>query len=100
MDGTLAVQIVWSRQKSLSVKNEFELVHGGNELFQAGSMGKHLRLRGEQGETAYGRQMASVCSGLNRVTLVGLHHPGLCRPTGVRWDFIRLPWKVIEVLKR
>lgn len=89
MDGTLAVQIVWFRQKSLSEKNELALVLRDDELFQSGSFGKHLRWRDEkkQGKAAYSRQVASVCSGLNGVTFVGLHHPGLCRPLRGGWGF-------------
>lgn len=85
MDGTLAVQIVWVRQKSLSEENELELVLRGDELSQSGSLGKHLRWRGKQGKTAYSGQVASVCSGSNRVTFVGLHQPGLCRPLRGGW---------------
>lgn len=74
-------------EKSLSEKNELGLVLRDDELFQSRSLGKHLRWRGKQGKTAYSRQVASVCSGLNRVTFVGLHHPGLGRPLRGGWGF-------------
>ena len=48
MDGTLAVQIVWVRQKSLSEENELELVLKDDELFQSGSLGKLLERKTRQ----------------------------------------------------